>query len=149
MVVLRRAQIADLDRLFVLDQVCFPPSIAYSRREFRSLLRSSTTIGVLAEESQVLAGFVFATVHPPKTLAHLVTLDVAPPLRRQGVGLLLVGELEASLRRAGALSIELEVARNNPGAQKFYRRVGFESIGLLEDYYPGQVDAFVMRKALL
>ena len=151
MIRLRDAVEADLDSLFELDQICFPVGIVYSRGEFRSLLRSSRTISVVAEDDASLAGFAmaqsgwFRRAHG----AHVVTIDVAPDFRRRGIGRFLMDHIEARMRDAGASWLRLEVAVDNPEALSFYTGLGFEPIGRIRGYYHGNLDAVVMEKALI
>jgi [ribosomal protein S18]-alanine N-acetyltransferase len=135
MIHLRVATKADLDDLFELDQVCFPPQIAYSRGEFRSLLNSPRSRSAVAEEDQTLAGFAVAqTVRARGSfVGHIVTIDVAPDFRRRGIGRLLMDHLESTLRAGGAERLRLEVAVNNSPALRFY---------------DGELDALVMEKIL-
>jgi [ribosomal protein S18]-alanine N-acetyltransferase len=141
---------ADTESLFALDQVCFPPEIAYSRDEFRSLLRSKRTVGVVAEENGVLGGFAMAQVVRPRQSigGHVVTIDVALEFRRRGVGRMLMDRLEAQVRDAGASWLRLEVAVDNAVALSFYTGLGFVAIGQIRGYYHRNLDAIVMEKAL-
>ena len=151
MIRLRDAVEADLNSLFELDQICFPAGIAYSLGEFRSLLRSSRTIGVVAEDEEVLAGFAmaqsgwFRRAHG----SHVITIDVAPAFRRRGIGRLLMDHIEARVTDGGASWLRLEVAADNSAALSFYTGLGFEPIGRIRGYYHGNLDAIVMEKALV
>ncbi len=150
MIQLRDGIGADADRLFELDRVCFDAGVAYSLREFRSLLRSSKTFCILAEDGDSLAGFVIAqeAVIRKSRGGHVVTIDVAPAFRRRGIGRLLMERVEERLRTAGADWLRLEVAVNNSAAAEFYSGLGFEAIGRIPDYYHGSIDAIVMEKPL-
>jgi ribosomal-protein-alanine N-acetyltransferase len=150
MIRLREAGKADLPGLFELDRVCFPGEIAYSLREFRALLRSTRTISMVAEEDGDLAGFAISrSVLARGALGgHIVTIDVGPAFRRRGVGRLLMDEVESRMVRAEAAWLRLEVAIDNLGAQSFYTSLGFQPIGQIRGYYPGNLDALVMRKIL-
>lgn len=147
---LRAAVEADLHSLFELDQICFPDGIAYSLSEFYSLLRSKGTIGVVAEENGVLAGFAMAQfVRLRRSYGgHVITIDVAPEFRRRGVGRLLMGHIECQVREAGARFLRLEAAVNNAAALSFYTGMGFEAVGQIRGYYHRSLDAIVMEKAL-
>jgi len=81
--------------------------------------------------------------------AEVLTLAVAPDIRRRGVG---HGLLEAALAAAaaqGAVSLFLEVARSNVAARALYAAAGFAEAGLRHGYYPGGDDALVLRSDLL
>jgi [ribosomal protein S18]-alanine N-acetyltransferase len=150
MIQLRAAIEADLHSLFELDQICFTDGIAYSLSEFRSLLRSKGTIGVVAEDNGVLAGFAMAQLGRLRRSygGHVVTIDVAPEFRRRGVGRLLMAHIERQVRDAGASWLRLEVAVNNAAALSFYKGLGFEAIGRIRGYYQRNLDAIAMEKIL-
>ncbi len=149
----------DLPALHALDQACFPPGIAYSRAELRGFLdHPSSFTAVACAEDGSIAGF--AIVRPARRIArsaapalmapvlHLITIDVAPAARRQGVGGLLMRWI---LTRAEALhsrAIVLEVAVDNHTAQRFYQRFGFAVMGKIPGYYNGIIDALELERAL-
>jgi ribosomal-protein-alanine N-acetyltransferase len=141
---------ADADRLFELDRICFEAGIAYSLREFRSLLRSSKTLCLLAEDDGDLAGFAIAqeAVIRKARGGHIVTIDVAPAFRRCGIGRLLMERIEERMKALGAGWLRLEVAVNNAAACDFYSGLGFLPLGRIANYYHGSVDAIVMEKLL-
>ncbi len=148
MIQLRHGIGADADQLFELDRICFDAGVAYSLREFRWLLRSPKTLCILAEDNGALAGFAIAqeTVIRKSRGGHIVTIDVAPAYRRRGIGRLLMEQIEARLRAAGADWLRLEVSVNNSVASEFYGGLGFVGIGRIPNYYQGAVDAIVMEK---
>lgn len=77
------------------------------------------------------------------------TIAVAPASRRGGLGRMLMLALIAEARRRGVVELFLEVRADNPGAQRLYEQLGFESIAVRPRYYqPAGVDAIVMRLAV-
>jgi [ribosomal protein S18]-alanine N-acetyltransferase len=141
----------DLATLYQLDQVCFPPSIAYSRAELNYFLTHPNCSCWIAEPSGgPLRGFLILerTRRHERRLGHIVTLDVDPQYRRQGAGRLLMQAAEQQMRAESAAALALEVAENNPDAQQFYCSQGFAVVGKIEKYYGGKVDAKVMEKQL-
>ena len=145
--VLRRARPEDLPRLWTLDRLCFEPGIAYSRREIRRFLDLPGAESVVAESGGELAGFSLGYPDTPD-VARVVTLDVHPGFRRQGLGRRLLHELLFRLAAAGAARGLLEVDVRNSGAIEFYRREGFRETGRLPSYYGRGLDAFEMTKNL-
>ena len=145
--VLRSARPEDLPRLWTLDRLSFEPGIAYSRREIRRFLDLPGAEGVLAETGGELAGFSLGHPDAPD-VARVVTLDVHPAFRRQGLGRRLLHELLTRLAAAGATRGLLEVDVRNSGAIEFYRREGFRKTGRLPSYYGRGLDAFEMTKNL-
>jgi ribosomal-protein-alanine N-acetyltransferase len=140
---------ADLSALYALDQVCFVPEIAYSLEELQYFIEQRDSLTLVAQAEQV-AGF--SIVERPHTrsryFAHLITMDVAPAWRKQGVGSALMRAMEIRLLEERISRIRLEVAVDNLPAQRFYRSFGYEERGRVEAYYPGNVDALVMEKEL-
>jgi ribosomal protein S18 acetylase RimI-like enzyme len=151
MVHLRSFQEQDLAGLHHLDQVCFPRDIAYSRAELQYFLsRPSSSCWIAEQPDCKLAGFVIlerARLNGVAT-GHIVTLDVDPSARRQGLGTLLMEAAENQLKQEGAGVISLEVAENNAAARQFYRGLGFLTRGRIAKYYGGRVDAEIMEKAI-
>jgi ribosomal-protein-alanine N-acetyltransferase len=121
---LRPFEKADLAEAFRLDQICFPPSIAYTKAELRCFVSS------------------------PTAYALIVTIDVAPDKRRSGIATMLMDAAEAHYHTLGCATITLEVAVDNAGAQAFYSKRGFLTIGVKRGYYNGVLDAFTMSKVL-
>lgn len=148
---LRAVSPDDFPSLYALDQACFDPGIAWSKAELLYFLRYPGNIGVLAEdESGRLAGFAIAGKQRRQgaVFGRLITIDVDSPVRRRGVGHLLLDEIERQLRAAGATAVMLEVAVDNATAQRFYERHGFIRTGRIPGYYIGRIDALVMEKQL-
>lgn len=148
---LRAVSPDDFPSLYALDQACFDPGIAWSKAELLYFLRYPGNIGVLAEdESGRLAGFAIAGKQRRQgaVFGRLITIDVDSPVRRRGVGHLLLDEIERQLRAAGATAVMLEVAVDNATAQRFYERHGFIRTGRIPGYYLGRIDALVMEKQL-
>jgi ribosomal-protein-alanine N-acetyltransferase len=143
---------ADFATLHALDQICFRPGIAYSKAELKHLLSDCQSVSFVAEaEDGSISGFAIAELRQDqgKQLGHIVTIDVAPETRRQGVGHWLMDALEKELRAKEAAAMWLEVAADNDVAQEFYRRHGYEQAGRIPRYYNNDLDALVMTKLLV
>jgi ribosomal-protein-alanine N-acetyltransferase len=81
-----------------------------------------------------------------RKLGHFITIDVAPELRRLGIGRTLMDAAEAKFVELACTAITLEVAVDNHGAKTFYERLGYEETGRIRGYYADNTDALVMRK---
>jgi ribosomal protein S18 acetylase RimI-like enzyme len=73
----------------------------------------------------------------------LARIGVHPAVRRTGVGGALMA---AALETVSARPVMLEVAEGNEAAVELYRRFGFAELSRRRGYYPGRVDAVVMRR---
>ena len=61
-------------------------------------------------------------------VAKFDDVNVRPGLEGQGVGTRMIETLKAELRRAGATRIDTATHFDNPGARRFYERLGFASL---------------------
>jgi ribosomal-protein-alanine N-acetyltransferase len=137
---------SDLVAMWELDQQCFPPGIAYSRSELRAFLADRTAEAIVVEHGGRIVAFVLGTRR--RADGHVVTLDVAAPARRQGLGRRLMLELEARFRARGVTRMRLEVAATNRVAIALYQRLGYRKVEVLRAYYGRGLDAWTMEKAL-
>ena len=147
---LREFQPSDLDALYELDQVCFPPGIAYSRDEIAGYLRrpgSKAWVAETIDNPQSVAAFVIAHCGRNRR-GHIITLDVAPVWRRQAIGSRLMDAAEGWMRDRGAEFVSLETAEDNLRAQSFYLQRGYVKLRRIENYYGTGAAAWLMAKAL-
>lgn len=151
---IRPYQASDFAALHALDQQCFSPEIAYSQPDLRYFLEAKDSLTVVAEEiaapAQMIAGFALAQLYRarPTFQARLITIDVAPALRRQKLGSILLTACEDELRLRLVQQVRLEVALSNLAAQALYKSYGYEYVTRVARYYPTGEDALVMQKRL-
>ena len=148
---LRPYRAADLPALHTLDQLCFPPGIAYSWAELRSFIEHPSSFTIVAEHGAAIQGF--AVVRPVRRSVsggnralHILTIDVAPEHRRTGVGSILMRWIFEKAEQLGSAAIVLEVAVDNQAAQEFYKRQGFLVAGTIPGYYNGVTDALELTR---
>jgi ribosomal protein S18 acetylase RimI-like enzyme len=101
---------------------------------------------VVARREQRIAAF--AIMHFGDEVAHLNLLAVAPAHRRQGLGRQLMDWLTATAIEAGVFRINLELRTHNEPARKFYERMGFNPLGVVQGYYQGREAALRMSRRL-
>ena len=116
-----------------------------SRRVARSIRDRSTNV-IVARQARGLAGFAIMKYEEEE--AHLLLLAVLAAQRRKGIGSALLAWLEATVAVAGIGVVKLETRASNQDGRLFYRRHGFEDVGLQEGYYQGVEDAMQMCKDL-
>ncbi len=136
----------DLETLYAIDQACYPPGIAYSRRTLRWFLKQPGADCLVGEVQGVLTGFIL-TEHDG-ALGHIVTLDVLQDYRRRGFGSALLEAAERRLAGCRVRRADLETATENEAAVAFWLRHGYRTRGLLKGYYGRGQDAFAMSKSL-
>lgn len=131
--------------LAALHAVCFSRPRPWSAAEFADLL---------AAPGALLAALPggFALGRAAADQAELLTLAVAPELRRRGLGRQLLAAFEDAARAAGAAEALLEVAEDNAPARALYAAAGWEAQGRRRGYYgpaaAGGGDALILRKRL-
>jgi [ribosomal protein S18]-alanine N-acetyltransferase len=146
-IVIREYRAEDFNTLWHLDQKCFAPGIAYSKRELKGFIGHKGVFALVAIEAHTDEIVGFIVVHGAAA-GHIITIDVSPQARRSGVGSLLIGQAEKRLQAAGSRTVGLETAVDNSGALKFYKRHGYSIIRTWPRYYANGVDALVLEKEL-
>jgi [ribosomal protein S18]-alanine N-acetyltransferase len=151
--VIRNYRAADFDRLWRIDQLCFPPGIAYTQMDLSGFVTRRKAITVVAEScagsefAGGIAGFVVA--QPIRKIGRILTLDIVPEARRGGLATRLMQECEQRLRACGCEQVYLETAVDNEPALHLYTKLGYEKLRTLPLYYPTHaLDAFLMGKSL-
>ena len=108
---------------------------AYARAE-----AGQARLWVAALEDNYLLGQVFVLLHnrdnpevaDGRRRAFIHSFRVRPEYRGVGLGTRLLAHAEADLGAAGFTSASLNVARDNPGALRFYRRHGYRRLSANE-----------------
>lgn len=150
---IRDYRASDFDRLWQIDQRCFPPGISYSQMELTGFIMRRNAITLVGEFQTPVAqdpivGFVIA--HPVRRkYGRILTLDILPEARRFGLATRLMNACEERLRVLGCGEVYLETAVDNDAALRLYRKLGYEVVRTLPEYYSSHaLDAFQMVKRL-
>ena len=145
---LRRATAADLDAIMVLETSIFEAD-AWSREMMAQDVTNPSCHYLVAfppdspEQIEAYAGLLAAR---GAAESDIQTIAVAQHARGHGLGRTLMLSLIGEARKRGAREVFLEVRADNPSAQRLYRRLDFEDVGVRRGYYqPDHVDAIVMR----
>jgi ribosomal-protein-alanine N-acetyltransferase len=151
--VIRDYRAADFDRLWRIDQLCFPPGIAYTQMDLTGFItrrKAITLVAEFASGSEFAGGIAgFAVAQPIRKIGRILTLDIIPEARRFGLATRLMQECEKRLRALGSEQVYLESAVNNQPALDLYHKLGYEILRTLPLYYPTHaLDAYLMGKLL-
>jgi ribosomal-protein-alanine N-acetyltransferase len=149
---LRDYRATDLEAMFRLDEVCFADDFRFDRESLRDFAEERNAVVYVAEKAcGEIVGFVIAHIEriASEWRAYVVTLDVAPEYRQQGLARRLMREAEACAVAAGVRWIQLHVFTRNEVAISFYERLGYERIRVRRGYYGATgLDAAVYGKEL-
>ena len=84
--------------------------------------------------------------------AEIITMAILPKYQNQGIGFLILTELEGILSEISCNKVFLEVASNNSIAIHLYDKLGFKSFGIRKNYYSisenKKVNAILMKKII-
>lgn len=145
--VIRNATLHDVDVLAELEEQCFETD-RLSKRSFRYLLTHGNASLIVDERSGVITGYCLVLFHRNASMARLYSLALLPEWRHRGIAQALLAEAERIALEHGAVSMRLEVRRDNAPATVFYERLGYRAFTTVPDYYEDHEDAIRMEKAL-
>lgn len=135
----------DLAAVLRLERVCFPS--AWTPESYLRELRNPNAYYIVARRDGEVIGYAGMWVIMDE--AHVSTLAVHPDLRRRGLGEAMMRHLMEVAVTRQASRMTLEVREHNEIALALYRKLGFESRGLLPHYYGDTGEnAYLMSKDL-
>jgi ribosomal-protein-alanine N-acetyltransferase len=137
-----------LDRLCEIETECFRAE-AFTREQILQLLKEYNCVNLVAKVGGIIAGFVIGMMYVDRKAlyAHILTIDVSPAYRRRGMGQILLEEIERIFREKGVKASHLEVREDNVAAINLYRKLGYENVGKLRNYY-GNANGIYFKKVL-
>ena len=129
----------------VLHSSCFPDE-SWDEAAVAEIMGMPGAFGALAVRGWTPLGFVLAVSLPEE--CEILSLGVSVERRREGAGRALLGHvLDRARGKSGG--VVLEVAEDNPAAQRLYAEAGFVQVGRRRDYYNrpggGSAAALVLR----
>jgi len=144
---IERAGLSDLGVLHKLEVECFKKN-AYSKTSLGLLLTDWRAASFKAIMNERIVGFIIGRVERirGKRAGRIYTLNVEPKCRRRGIGEALMKRLEEEFSKRGCEEIFLEVAVNNVPAITLYKKLGYEVVEKLRNYYGPGKDAYRAKK---
>jgi [ribosomal protein S18]-alanine N-acetyltransferase len=131
---------AHLEQVLAIERAVQPRP--WSARTFeQELARDDRCYLAVVEQGEVL-GYGGLAVAAGE--AHVLTVAVGPAHQRRGHGAWLVAALLHEAVRRGVRAVTLEVRESAVGAQRLYRRAGFEAVGVRPGYYEGDGEGAVI-----
>ena len=132
---IRRAVLADLDRILEIENASFGPE-SYDRKLFAAHLRRCPGLFLVASRKGV-AGYMITRVWGDgrNRRAELVSVAVDPAVRQAGIASALLESTLRRLRRHDATRLHLVVRVANHAAQALYKKYQFRPLRVLRGYY--------------
>jgi ribosomal-protein-alanine N-acetyltransferase len=132
----------DMPSVLAIEQECF--EFPWYEEDFIRCLRQRNCIGMVAEASERVVGFMIYELH--KNRLHVLNFAVHDQFRRRGVGSQMAKKLITKLSHDRRSRLMLEVRETNLPAQLFFRALGFRAVSVLRSYYEDTPeDAYVMQ----
>ncbi len=132
-----------LDDAIGLYRACFPngDNEAWTSKGFREILKLDGIGVALARDTGGERDLGVGLVIWRKVLdeVELLAIGSLPARRKMGIGATLMEFMNAECRSAGVRRIFLEVNEANQPALRLYKRLGYQRIGIREEYYKGAV----------
>jgi [ribosomal protein S18]-alanine N-acetyltransferase len=139
--VITPVRLRDLRKVARLQRRAFRPPLAYGLMTLLVLWVLPHVRFLVARDGERIVGCAIGDRQGGQ--ARVINLCVDPTARRQGIGSLLLRELEIAL---GPGNIVLMVEEGNAAAQALYRKEGYKPVGTSRDYYGRGQDGIWMQK---
>ncbi|MFA9388920.1 MAG: GNAT family N-acetyltransferase [Prolixibacteraceae bacterium] len=101
-----------------------------AKKNIDGLKKQSNYVFFLAYCNDELAGFANCFINfstfKAQQLINIHDFAVDPSFRRKGLGIAMINRIAEYCQENGLCKITLEVRFDNPGAQKLYKKLGFE-----------------------
>jgi ribosomal-protein-alanine N-acetyltransferase len=132
----------DMPEVLAIEQEAF--EFPWYEDDFVRCLRQRNCIGMVAEASEQILGFMVYELH--KHRLHILNFAVHDRARRRGVGTQMVKKLISKLSHDRRSRIQLEIRETNLPAQLFFRSLGFRATSVLRQFYEDTPeDAYLMQ----
>lgn len=137
-VIVRPAVAEDIDEVSAIES----GSLSLWKRDFFvQELQTPNSLFLVAEIDETVAGYLVARRVFDE--AEILSIAVAPPRRKSGIGTRLFRRLDELLSPSSGISVYLEVREMNGAAREFYKSLRFREIGRRRQYYNDE-DAILM-----
>jgi len=124
--VIRAAEIADIDTITQVDQAAFEAPWQLSLSEVRQAHRIAA-ISTVALLDDKIAGYQISTAH--RNSAHLARLAVNPNMQSGGIGAALLRDVLERFIRRDIKTMTVNTQSSNLRSQRLYNRFGFHPNG--------------------
>ncbi len=139
---IRNATVGDLSQVYEIEEASF--TNPYPMSLISQLLDDYPESFLVAiDEGERIVGYCVST-RDGRSL-HLVSIAVRPEYRREGIGSGLMRRLLEHTFSTGVEDIVLEVKLENTAALTLYRKFGFESRAVIDNYYSNREPALKMQ----
>lgn len=145
---IRPANMNDLPGILDIEQKCFGEE-RFSSETVRAFIEREDCVVVLALEGGLTVGSAMCMFSKLAREGRIVSVAVLKELRSKGIGGMLLQECENIFRSHSLSTYTLEVETSNEPAIRLYLKHGYETVGIINDYYSAGRAAYVMDKRIV
>jgi [ribosomal protein S18]-alanine N-acetyltransferase len=139
---LRPMLLEDLAAVMIIENESY--EFPWTEGIFQDCIRNHYHCHVYETGNQIIA---YAVMQISVDECHLLNICVSEEFRNQGIGRHVIEYVLELARRLKMRTAFLEVRSSNAGAFSLYHKLGFNEVGIRENYYPakkGREDAMVL-----
>ncbi|MHC9532301.1 ribosomal protein S18-alanine N-acetyltransferase [Dellaglioa sp. BT-FLS60] len=131
-----RAVVPDIPELLEIEKAVYGGKSPWSAKIFEGEIsqKGKTLYLVLRKEDKML-GFVGCSTNAKTGDVHIANIAVLPECQGRGMGNFLVTAITKRARLMKFKTVSLEVRRDNQTALNLYHQLGFNKVGIQENYY--------------
>lgn len=133
-----------LRELEAIESKCF--SDPWSTQAFKDTIENPASDIYIAKNSSLQNTVGFCAVMHATDEAEILDIAVEPEMRRHGIGEKLLTYSITELKKAGIITVFLEVRASNCPAINLYEKFGFNKIGIRRGYYRSPVEDAILMK---
>ena len=144
----RKATLKDINPLLNLENQCFSTD-ALSRSSFRYFIKSGKNdLIVSIANKKVMVGYFLILYRKGGRNGRLYSLAVHPEWQGRGLGRIFIARIASKLKKRGHNVLILEVRGDNLSAISLYKKMGFDKILEIPNYYKDGMKALRFKKIL-
>ncbi len=151
----RRFKPSDLEWVMRINRECLPEN--YTTYFFMNLYKRYPETFVVAEIDNEVVGYIMCRIEtglPSFKLlgitrkGHVISIAVMSRHQQKGIGYALMREATQAMVNYNAKECYLEVRESNLPAVQLYKKLGFDIVRTVKNYYADGENAFLMAKRL-
>ncbi len=119
---------------------------SWTQENWQELVGAKDYLLINLVQNDGLIGLLLAKLNYQEAMVHLLKLVVTPEKRKQGFGIMLLGELAGFMESRRLTKLFLEVEADNIPAISLYEKAGVNKIYLSKNFYSNGKSAWKMLK---
>ena len=129
------------EQLFNMEKICFPNDY-WSLDSIKAELVKENCICIIASIDDDLAGYIFSSLVCDES--ELNRVSVLPKYRNRNIAFMLINYSNDILKKRNCKNVFLEVRERNMPAINLYKKLGFKTIGIRNNYYKNPIENAVL-----